>query len=79
MDFPTNWNGEDLASVDLVIAGHQDPGHHRVPEQEEAEFHNQGFGSGFGLDLDSIKSVDPDTYLFEIRIRIQEGKNDQQK
>jgi hypothetical protein len=37
MGFPTNWNGEDLASVDLVIAGDQDPGHHRVPEQEETE------------------------------------------
>jgi hypothetical protein len=37
MGFPTDWNGEDLAPVDLVIAGHQDPGHHRVPEQEETE------------------------------------------
>jgi hypothetical protein len=37
---------------------------------------NQGCGSGSGaeLDPDSIGSVDP-----EIRIRIQEGKNDPQK
>jgi hypothetical protein len=41
LNFPTNWNGVDLAPVDLVIAGHQDPGHHRVPEHEETEFHNK--------------------------------------
>ncbi len=41
MGFLTNWNGEDLASVDLVIAGHQDPGHHRVPKHEETELHNK--------------------------------------
>ncbi len=37
----------------------------------------QGFGSGSGLDPDSIRSEDPES-VFGIRIRFQEGKNDPQ-